>query len=409
MTPRKANHIRLPPPPAEPLRVVNPDAAGIDVHSDQHGVAVPPDRDPEPVRMFGAFTCALDAIADWLARGHVATVVMESTGVSWIPRCEWLERRGFRGLLIDPRQAQRASGRPKTDRDDCPWLPRLHAYGLLAGAFRPDAQVCVLRSCLRQRQLLMTSASQHIQHLQNALEPMHRKLTEVVSDITGKTGLRILTAILGGQRDPHRLAQFRDRRGKYDEATLAKALQGHWREDHRCARQQAMELYACYHVKLAACDQPLEAHLGTFADQRDGLPLPTQPRPRARKATEPHVDARGLLHRMSGVDLTAMEGIDGTTALTILSDIGRDLRRFPRLQHFCRRLGLCPQHKISAGKITSRHVRPGADRVAQALRLAARSLHHAKTALGGFFRRLKSRMGTAQAITATAHTLARLV
>ena len=409
MTPRQTKHIRIPPQPAEPLRVVNPDAAGIDVHSDQHWVAVPPDRDPEPIRMFGAFTCDLEAIADWLARCHVATVVMESTGVYWIPLFELLERRGCRVLLIDPRQAQRASGRPKTDRYDCQWLQRLHAYGLLAGAFRPDDQVCVLRSFLRQRQMLITYAGQHIQHMQKALEQMNVKLAEVVSDITGKTGMRILTAILGGQRDPQHLATFRDRHCKHDAATIAKALQGNWRQDHLFALQQAMELYEFYHAKLAACDQQIEAHLGTFADQRDGLPLPTKPRQRARKANEPHFDARSLLHRMSGVDLTAIEGIDGTTALTILSEIGPDLSRFPSIKHFCSWLGLCPQHKISAGKIKSRHVRPGANRVAQALRLAARSLHHAKTALGGFFRRMKSRMGTAQAITATAHKLARLV
>jgi transposase len=294
MTPRKPTHGRLPPPSAEPLRVVNPDAAGIDVHSDQPWVAVPPDRDPEPVRRFGAFTGDLEAIADWLARCHIATVVMESTGVYWIPLFEWLERRGFRVLLIDPRQAQRASGRPKTDRYDCQWLQRLHAYGLLAGAFRPDDQVCVLRSVLRQRQMLVTYAGQPIQHMQKALEQMHVKLAEVVSDLTGKTGMSILKAIVSGQRDPHRLAQFRDRHCTHAAATIAKALQGHGREDHRFARRQALERYEFYHTKLAACDQQLASHLGTFADQRDGLPLPTKPRQRARKANEPHFDARDL-------------------------------------------------------------------------------------------------------------------
>jgi len=246
----------------------------------------------------------------------------------------------------------------------------------------------------------ITYAGQHIQPRQKALAQMHVKLAEIVSDLTGKTGMRILTAILGGQRDRH---------GQHDAATIAKALHGNWREDHLFALQQAMELYAFYHAKLAACDQQLEAHLGTFADQRDGLPLPPKPRQRARKANAPHFDARSLWHRMSGIALTAIEGIDGTTALTSLRDIGPDLSRFPSLTHCCRGLGLCPQHKISAGKSTSRHVRPGATRVAQALRLAARSLHHAKTALGGFFRRMQSRMGTAQAIPATAHTRARLV
>lgn len=255
--------------------------------------------------------------------------------------------------------------------------------------------------------MLITSAGQHIQHRQQALEQMNVKLAAVVSASTGKPGMSILKASLGGQRDPHRLAQLRDRHCKHDAATIAKALQGNWREDHLFEGRQALALYAFSHTQLAECDRQLESHLGTFADQRDGLPLPSKPRQRARKANEPHCDARDLLHRMSGVELTAIEGIDATTALTILSEIGLDLSRFPSLKHFCSWLGLCPPHKISAAKIKSRHVRPGANRVAQALRLAARSLHHAKTALGGFFRRMKSRLGTAQAITA--HKRARLV
>jgi transposase len=240
MPPRTPTHGRLPLPPAEPLCVVNPDAAGLDVHSDHQWVAVPPDRDPEPVRRCGACTCAREAIADGLARCHVTTIVRASTGVYWIPRFEGLERRGWRGRLLAPRQAQRASGRPKTDRDAGQGRQRLHAYGLLAGACRPDAPVGGLRRCLRPRQRLITSAGPHLPHRQNALGPMHGKRAAVVSAIPGQTGMRLLKAIVGGQRAPHRVAQFRARHGPHDAATRAKALQGHGREDHRFARRQAL-------------------------------------------------------------------------------------------------------------------------------------------------------------------------
>jgi transposase len=194
MTPRKTKGLRQ-PPSADALQVTNPDAAAVDVHPDAHWVAVPPDRDTQPVRKFGACTADLEALANWLRSCRVTTVALESTGVSWIPLFELLEARGFQVRLIDPRQAARAPGRPKSDVLDCQWLQRLHSYGLLAAAFRPDDQVCVLRSYLRQRQMLLSGAAQHIQHMQKALEQMNVKLTEVVSDITGKTGMSVVKAI----------------------------------------------------------------------------------------------------------------------------------------------------------------------------------------------------------------------
>lgn len=398
-----------PPLPTAPLHVFNPHAAGIDIGATEHWVAVPPDHALQPVRRFGTCTPDLDALADWLLDCGVTSVAMESTGVYWIPLFELLESRGIQGILVDPRQAKRAPGRPKTDVLDCQWLQRLHAYGLLAGAFRPEDQVCVLRGYLRHRHMLISDAARHIQHMQKALELMHIKRTEAVSDITGVTGMAMIKAIVAGERDPANLATRRDRRCKQDEAQIARALQGNWRNAHLFALQQAVELYAFSHHQLAVCDQQIHAHLATFADHSNAQPLPSKPRKRGKKANEPHFDARTPLYRMAGVDLTTIEGIEESTALVILSEIGTDMSRWSSAKKFCSWLGLAPQHQISGGKILSRRVRPGSSRATVALRLAARSLHHSQSAMGAFFRRIKARRGTPKAIVATAHKLARLI
>jgi transposase len=268
--------------------------------------------------------------------------------------------------------------------------------------------VCVLRASLRHRQMLLTYAAHHIQHMQKALQQMNRKLTQVVSDLTGATGMAIIKAILAGERDPQHLAKLRNPHCRHDEDDIAKALQGTWRAAHLFALQQAVALYACSHQQLALCDQQIKTHLETCADQSAGQPLPPKAR-RSKKTNDPRFDARTPLSRMAGVDLTTIEGIEENTALVILSEIGTDMDRWPSVKHVCSWLGLCPQHQISGGKVLSRRVRPGAHRVTVALRLAARSVHHSQSALGAFFRRMKARLGTPKAITATAHKLARLV
>src|SRR5262245_45145154 len=408
MTPRRDNFPH-PTPRSRTLPVTNPDAAGIDVGADEHWVAVPPGRDTEPVRRFGTCTADLEAIAAWLRACGVTTVAMESTGVYWIALYELLEARGFTVQLVDARQVARAPGRPKTDPNDCQWIQRLHSYGLLSAAFRPQEQVVVLRAYLRQRDMLVTYAGQHIQHMQKALEQMNVKLTEVVSAITGVTGMGIIKAILRGERDPVALAKLRDPRCKESAATIARALQGTWRQEHLFALRQAVALYEFYHQQISACDQAIEAHLRTFADRGGGQSVPYRPRRRKREANEPRFDARARLYCVCGLDLTALEGIDETTALVLLSEIGTDMSRWPSVKHFASWLGLCPQHRISGGKVLSRRVRRGASRAKRALRLAARSLHHSQSALGAFFRRIQARQGTPLAITAAAHKLARLV
>jgi transposase len=424
MTPRKQKNGRVVPSP-EPLRVANPHAAGIDVHAAVHWVAVPPDHVPTPkskqanagntanlplhVRNFGACTADLELLADWLQQCGITSVAMESTGVYWIPLFELLERRGFSVYLVDPRQTKHAPGRPKTDVLDCQWIQRLHSYGLLTASFRPEDQVVVLRAYLRQRHMLIRYGGQHVQHMQKALEQMNVKLPEVVSDITGVTGLAIIEAILAGEHDPGKLAKLRHERCKRTEAQIARALQGNWRDEHLFALKQALELYQDYRLLLRECDAKLEAHLATFADKSGGQKLPPKPRRNGRRHNEPVFGARAALHRMSGYDLTVLEGIDETTALVILSEVGADMSKWPTEKHFTSWLGLCPQHQGSAGKIKSRRVRRGSNLAARAFRLAAQGCHHAKNALGAFYRRIQARCGGIKAVFATARKIAERV
>ena len=326
----------------------------------------------------------------------------------WIPLFELLSERGFEVKLVDPRRVKSVPGR-KTDVLDGQWLQQLHTFGLLAAAFRPDDQICVLRSYLRQRAMLVTYAAHHIQHMQKALEQMNLKLAHVVSDIAGLTGLAIIRAILAGQRDPRQLATFRDPRCKADEATIARSLEGTWRPEHLFELRQALELVEFYQQQIAACDQEIEAHLTRFEDRRTGQPLAdTARRPKVRR-TAHRFDAREHLHRLTGVDLTRIDGIDAPTALKVVAEIGLDMTRWPTEKHFASWLGLAPGSKVSGGKRLSSRTKPSANRAATALRLAARSLYHSHSALGAFHRRLKAHLGAPKAITATAHKLARLI
>jgi transposase len=405
---------------SEALTLTNAHAAGIDVHASTHFVAVPPASmpadavNPDPnlpphVRKFGACTADLELLADWLQACGVVTVAMESTGVYWIALFELLERRGLQVFLVDPRQTRHAPGRPKTDVLDCQWIQRLHSYGLLTASFRPADEVVMLRSYVRQRAMLIGYAGQHVQHIQKALEEMNIKLTEVVSDILGATGLAILQAILGGERNARKLAKLRQAQCKRTEAEIARALQGNWRDDHLFSLGQALELYEFYHGKLLECDGRIEAYLRKFEDRSAGKKLDARTRQRGRRANEATYDVRGLLHQMAGVDLTVVEGIDESTALTVLSEIGYDVSRFPTVKRFISWLGLCPQHRGSAGKIRSRRTRRGVGRAARALRMAAQGCHRAHHALGAFYRRIQARAGGGKAVVATARKIAERV
>jgi transposase len=420
MSPRSGKQFRT-SEAAEDLTVTQRHAAGIDVHAAVHFVSVPaedvpsgflnPDAKlPAGVRKFGTYTGDLEALAAWLKECGVRTVAMESTGVYWIALYDLLASQGFEVLLVDPRQTKHAPGRPKSDVLDCQWIRRLHSYGLLTASFRPSDEIVAWRGLQRQREMLIRYAAQHVQHMQKVLEEMNVKLTEVVSDIVGQTGMKIIKDIVRGERDPLQLAKHRHERCKATAAEIASALQGNWRKEHLFALKQALRLYEFYQKQLRECETQIEACLRGLTDKSNGAPLP----PSLRKQRKPEKNevrfgARALLFRMSGVDLTLIEGISETTALVLLSELGTDLSKFRHEKNFVSWLGLCPQHRGSAGKIFKRRMRRGANRAARALRMAAQGCHHAKNALGAFYRRIQARCGGAKAIVATARKIAERV
>lgn len=396
---------------APPLTQLNPHAAGIDVGATVHFVAVPEGADDDCVRSFGAFTADLEGLAEWLAQCGVTTVAMESTGVYWIALFEVLERRGFEVLLAEPSQIKKVPGR-KSDVLDCQWIQRLHSFGLLRGSFRPADAIVVLRAYLRQRELLTRGAGQHTQHVQKALEEMNLKLTEVLSDVTGQTGQRIIDAILDGERDPAILARLRDPKCKRDEATITLALQGNWRAEHLFVLRQAVELYRVYLQKIADLDQQIEAYLATLGEPSDKEPLPPLPqRKRQKGRQEPAFDVRASLYRLARVDLSSIDGIGPYAALQIVSEIGTDMSAWETEKHFCSWLTLCPGVNKTGGRTKSKSgkTRPSANRVARVLRLCGQSLLRADCALGAFARRMRAKLGAPQAITAVAHKLAKIV
>jgi transposase len=379
------------------LQHLNHRAAGIDVGSRSHFVAVPEGADEQPVREFSTFTDDLERLAQWLISCGVTTVAMESTGIYWIPVFEILERHGLEVKLVNARHVKNVPGR-KSDVLDCQWLQQLHTYGLLRGAFRPADQVCTLRAYVRQRATLVRSASSHIQRMQKALAQMNLQLHNVVTDITGVTGMGIIKAILAGERHPQRLAALRDKRCKNSQATIARSLHGNYRSEHLFSLQQAVDLYEFHQQKIADCDQRILEQLSQFDTSdhpdSDGTPPGTM---------------EEALQRRSGVDLSSINGISTNTALKIIAEIGIDMSRWQSVKQFTSWLGLCPGSEISGGKVLSSATKPVANRAAAALRMAAMTLFNSKSALGAYLRRQRSRLGAPKSITATAHKLARLI
>jgi transposase len=396
-----------PPRPAV-LPCINPHAAGLDIGREEMWACVPEDRDAQPVRPFGTFTPDLYVLADWLATCRIETVAMESTGVYWIPIYEMLEARGFRVYLVHAHHVKHVPGR-KSDVKDCQWIQHLHTCGLLSASFRPEAEMCALRAYLRHRATLLEYRAAHIQHMQKALQQMNVQLTQVLSDITGATGLAIIRAIVDGERDPVQLARFRDPRCVSSTEEIAKALTGHYRPEHVFALKQALALYDTYTEQMRECDSQIAQH---FQAIRPAWPAVLPPVDRADKRLShcknaPIYDARNMLYQLIGVDLVAIPGLNASTVQTILSEIGLDLRKWPNAKAFCSWLGLAPHHEISGGKILRRSTLKTRNRAGQAFRLAAQAVSRSHNSLGGFYRRMRARLGPQSAIVATAHKIAR--
>lgn len=379
-------------------------AAGIDIGSTFHVVAVPHDLDTEPVRTFKSFTDDLQRLADWLVSVGITTVAMESTGIYWVPVYEILEARGLEVVLANARDAKNVPGR-KTDVNDAQWIQQLHSYGLLRASFRPGPAIVTLRSYLRHRERLVQYAASHVQHMQKALMQMNLQLQHVVTDITGVTGMKIVRAIIDGEREPEVLAAHRDVRCKASIETIRGALTGNYQPEHVFALRQAVELYDTYQAKVCNCDVEIERCLEAIPKKEPETPAP-KPRAKRSSRNEPRFDVHALLFAMLGVDLTQIHGLGPSSALQILAECGSDMTRWPTVKHFTSWLTLAPGSKISGGKVLSSRTRPSANRAASLLRIAAISVGRTQTALGAFFRRVAARAGKAKAVTATARKIA---
>lgn len=409
-------NIQLEQSSSNSLPILFPDTAGIDIGSRSHFVAVPSDRDPSPVKEFSTFTADLYKMVNWLKDCKIKTVILESTGVFWVPVFELLESNGFKVKLVNARHVKNVSAH-KTDVLDCQWLQQLGTFGLLKSAFRPNDLILPLRAYIRQRDMLIKSAAQHVQHMQKALTQMNLHLHNVINDITGKTGMLIIRNIVAGVRDPKTLAAFRDERCHNTEAVIEASLVGNYREEHVFSLTQALQLYDIYTDKISECDSKIEQAAKSLETKCDPKKIAefnqlSKLKSKRRKNFKKHeypFDLRNELIRMTGVDLTLIPSIGASTALTIISEIGLDMTRWPSAKHFASWLGLSPGNKVSGGKRLSSKTKPCANRVAIVLRLAANSLYNSECAFGAFLRRMKARLGSPKAITALAHKLAKLI
>lgn len=421
----KDNTLREPAkesPRPDVLQVVNPNAAGIDIGSTSHFVCVGTHAvaaGESRIRRFGAFTHELDELVKWLKDCGVTTVAMESTGVYWIPLFQKIERAGMEAVLVHAQHVRHVPGR-KTDMKDCEWLQRLHSCGLLLGAFRPSDGICRMRSIMRHRGNLVAAAGEQVQLMQKALQQMNILLHHVVSDLDGETGLRILNAIVAGERDPQQLLTLRDERiKKSTPEEMAAALRGDWRPEHLFVLQQSLEAYRFFQAQMTQCDLHLKETMEQLVEEMAlEIPPASEPtsedggkrkRKRKKMGNAPKVDLTPQLHALAGVDLTQTIGLSVLSSLILISEIGTDMSRWRSGKAFASWLGLSPDHKISGGKILGKRTRHVVNRASNVLRLIAMAVGKTDTVLGHFYRRIRARAGAPKAITATARKIACLI
>jgi len=405
--------------------IVHPHAAGIDVGSASHFVAVAPGKDPQPVREFGSWTAALQEMVTWLKGCGIQTVVLQSTGVYWVALYDQLEKAGFDVWLVNARGTKNLPGR-KSDVQECQWLRKLHTYGLLRHSFRPPTEIRAVRAIWRLRERHIGDAGRSVQHMQKALITMNVQLAQALSDISGVSGQAIIRAILGGERDPWKLAQLRDKRVQASAAEVAHSLYGNWREETLFELRQAVEAYDFAHQQITECDQQLQRYMATLPTREAaaGVPPTTEsvaaaagkdhpipvgkPKRKAAK-NQPAFNLDSEVQRVLGVDLTRIDGINIMTAQVICAELGPDLSCFPSEGHFASWLTLAPRREISGGKVIRQEPGHAKNRVANALRMAAESLWNSDSYLGARYRHFRARLGGKKAVKAMARYLACLI
>jgi transposase len=396
------------------ISIVHPNAGGIDIGAESLYVAVPDGRDERGVKTFGTYTDDLHEVAKWLLKCGVDTVAMESTGVYWIPLYQVLKSYEIDVQLVNARHVKNVPGR-KTDVKDCEWLRDLHTVGLLRGSFIPEEGMIQLRAYMRHRESLIEHRSVHINHMNKSMVQMNVRLDEVVSDITGVSGMGIMRGIAEGETDPHKLLKYRNRQCKATPEQFVKALTANYRQEHIFTLKQSLALYDAYSEQISRCDKQIEAHLEAVMQKRDEGDPPLPPiGPSSKKNTHsknaPAYDARAMLFQLTGgVDLTEVDGLHASTVQTIISEVGVDMSKWPSEKHFSSWLGLAPKNDITGGKVRRSRTLPGNRRASQGLRLGAQSILKSNSALGAFGRKVKARKGPEKAIVAVAHKLACII
>lgn len=385
--------------------VLYPNAAGIDIASKEHYVAVPANSDPNPVRCFGSFTEDLRAIAEWLTQCNVNTVAMEATGIYWISLFLILEEAGFEVVLVNAKHVKNVRGK-KTDMSDAEWIRQLHSCGLLSASFQPDAYIRKLRTYMRYRKNLVEMSATHIRMMQKAMEQMNIKLQHVIADITGKTGQRIIEAILNGQRDPQMLVTLIDGRIKASHDDIRRSLEGLWKEEHVFELRVSFEMYHEYHRRILECDKQIKTMLFKKTKDTSESSEPVMKQIVKSNKNNLSFDAKEILQQITGTDLTEIFGINDSTAIEILSETGLDMNKWPTEKHFTSWLNLAPNNKISGGKLLSSKIPKKKNRAGQVFKMAAYAVQRSKNWLAAFYHRIKARSGPAKAITATARKIA---
>jgi transposase len=399
--------VRKKRPEAGGFTVINPLAAGIDVSSKEMVVAVLENGEVK-IRCFGSFTCDLEELVHYLKSKNIQTVAMESTGVYWIRLFIMLQEAEIEVALVNAQHVKNVTGK-KTDESDAEWIMRLHSCGLLRGSFQPDEKIRTLRAYSRQRKNLTSNCTRLINRIHKSFEQMNIKLHTVISDIDGLSGTRIIEAIIAGERNVQILADLCDGRIKADKQTILKSLQGLWRPEYLFELEQNYELLKMNKKLIKDCNHKLEEQLQIILASRNEGVMPELPDVKKKRSTSKNrvnFNLTAYLKELSGVDVTKMDGISDETALTLISEIGTDLTKWPTSDQFCKWLNLVPNTKITGGKIMSSKMQKKKNSAGQALRIAAHSLAKSKSPLGEYYRRIKARSGGLQATVATARKMA---